>query len=60
MIGVEDVVTLVSPSGITVTVGAEQADVWTAHGYAPPPAEDEKKTAEDEKKTAEDEKTGKK
>nr|DAV79592.1 MAG TPA: hypothetical protein [Caudoviricetes sp.] len=49
MIGVEDVVTLVSPNGITVTVGAEQADVWTAHGYAPPPAEDEKKTAEDEK-----------
>lgn len=52
MIGVEDVVTLVSPNGITVTVGAEQADVWTAHGYAPPAAEDEK--------TAEEEKTGKK
>lgn len=45
MIGVEDVVTLVSPIGITVTVGADQADVWTAHGYAPPPAaDDEKKT----------------
>lgn len=50
MIGVEDVVTLVSPNGITVTVGVEQADVWTAHGYAPPPADDDP-AADDEKKT---------